>query len=58
MDVKKIKNNDWSLSIGKYKPVKVDNVKHEKPEKILKEVLGIEEEIAGKIKELLKEVGK
>jgi type I restriction enzyme M protein len=56
--VEKIKENDWSLAIGRYKPVKIENVKHDKPGKILKEVLKIEEEIAGKVKELMEEVEK
>jgi type I restriction enzyme M protein len=54
--IEKIKENDWSLAAGRYRPVQVETVKYDPPKLILKEVLTLEEEIAGRVNQLLKEV--
>jgi type I restriction enzyme M protein len=51
--IEKIKENDWSLAAGRYKPVRVEAVKHDLPKLILKEVLALEQEIAERSKKLL-----
>jgi type I restriction enzyme M protein len=56
--IEKIRANDLSLAAGRYKPVKVETVKHDPPAKILAEVLELEEQIAKQAKKLLAEVGK
>jgi type I restriction enzyme M protein len=54
--IEKIKENDWSLAAGRYKPVQVETVKHDPPKLILKEVLALEEEIAERVKKLMSAV--
>jgi len=54
--IEKIRENDLSLAFGRYKPVTVEAVKHDKPEKILAAVIAVEQEIATKAKRLLKDV--
>lgn len=49
-------NDDLSLAAGRYKPVQVQEVHHDAPADILKEVLALEEQIAEKAKKLLQEV--
>jgi type I restriction enzyme M protein len=51
--IERIRENDWSLAAGRYKPVQVETVKHDPPKKILKEVLALEVEIAERAKKLL-----
>jgi type I restriction enzyme M protein len=51
--IEKIKENDWSLAAGRFKPVQVETVKHDPPKKILNEVLALEEEIAERAKKLM-----
>ena len=55
--IEKIKENDWSLAAGRYKPVTAETVKHDPPERILNEVLSIEQEIAETIKQLKAHTG-
>ncbi len=55
--IEKIKENDWSLAAGRYKPVTNEVVHHDKPEKILAEVLKVENEIAKRGNEFLKKIG-
>jgi type I restriction enzyme M protein len=43
--IEKIRENDWSLAAGRYKPVSMETVKHDRPAKVLDEVLKIENEI-------------
>jgi type I site-specific restriction endonuclease len=50
--IEKIKANDWSLAAGRYKPVTAQAVTHDPPDKILAEVLAIEEDIAARAKRL------
>jgi type I restriction enzyme M protein len=51
--IEKVKENDWSLSAGRYKPVQVETVKHDPPKEILKEMLALEKEIAERVNKLL-----
>jgi len=52
--IKKIKDkeNDYNLSASRYKPLKIEEVEYEDPEKLIDEVLGLEEEIARGLREL------
>jgi type I restriction enzyme M protein len=50
----KIRENGWQLMPGRYKPVRVDAAKHDPPEEILTEVIGIETEIAERAKALMR----
>src|ERR1035437_6139731 len=43
--IEKIKENDWSLAAGRYKPVKVEATNHDAPADILRDVLKVEHEI-------------
>ena len=43
--IDKIRENDWSLAAGRYKPVITEAVNHDTPAEILGEVLNIESEI-------------
>jgi len=43
--IEKIRENDWSLAAGRYKPVTTEAVHHDAPTKILSEVLKLENEI-------------
>jgi REP element-mobilizing transposase RayT len=56
--IEKIRENDFSLAAGRYKPVVVEVVKHDHPSKILAEVLTIEERIGRQAQKLMGEVGK
>jgi type I restriction enzyme M protein len=51
--IERIRENDWSLAAGRYKPVRVETVRHDPPKNILKEVLALEEEIAERAKKLM-----
>lgn len=57
VSIEKIKENEWSLAAGRYKPVTNEAVKHDKPVKILADVLKIETEIIKRGSELLKKIG-
>jgi type I restriction enzyme M protein len=43
--IEKIKENDWSLAAGRYKPVTTETVNHDAPADILRDVLKVENEI-------------
>jgi type I restriction enzyme M protein len=43
--IEKIRENDWSLAAGRYKPVTAQTVNHDAPAKILGDVLKLENEI-------------
>ena len=51
--IEKIRENDWSLAAGRYKPVIVATVKHDTPAEILGDVLKLENEIIRRGKALL-----
>jgi len=55
--IEKIRENDLSLAAGRYKPVTVEAVKHDKPERILADVIALEEKIASAAKKLSRQVG-
>ena len=52
--IKEIKDNNFDLSINRYKEVAYEQVKYDKPEVILDKIEGIEEEITKGLKELRK----
>lgn len=52
----KIKENDWSLAAGRYKPTTAEAVNHDAPAEILAEVLEIESRIAHKGNALLEKI--
>jgi len=58
VSVDRIKENGWQLMIGRYKPVRVEAVHYDPPEKILKEIVGIEKKIAERADKLMKELGR
>jgi len=43
--IEKIKENDWSLSAGRYKSVTAETVNHDAPAKVLGDILKLENEI-------------
>ncbi len=43
--IEKIKENDWSLATGRYKPLTVEAASHDAPADILREVLEVEKQI-------------
>ena len=43
--IEKIKENDWSLAAGRYKPVTVEAANHDAPADILRDILKVENEI-------------
>jgi hypothetical protein len=55
--VEKIREHDWSLAAGRYKPVTAEEVSHEAPSEILADVLKLENEIVERGGALLKELG-
>ncbi|MDR3483595.1 MAG: class I SAM-dependent DNA methyltransferase [Bradyrhizobium sp.] len=56
--IEKIKENDWSLAVGRYKPVTTESVKHDLPAEILGDVLKIENEIVRCGNALLTKIGR
>lgn len=54
--IKKIKENDWNLAAGRYKPVTTEAVNHDAPVKILGDVLRLEDEIMQRGNALLKQI--
>jgi len=45
VSIERIRGNDWSLAAGRYKPVIVEAVTHDKPQDILGDVLKLEHKI-------------
>jgi type I restriction enzyme M protein len=56
--LEKIQENDWSLAAGRYKPVTTEAAIHDAPELILKDVLGLENEIVQHSKALLAHISR
>jgi len=54
--IEKIRENDWSLAAGRYKPVTVEVANHDKPKEILADVLKVEHEIIKRGNELLAQI--
>lgn len=50
--IEKIRENDWSLAAGRYKPVIIDPPNHDAPQHIVAEVLAIEARITAKLNSL------
>ena len=55
--IEKIRENDWSLAAGRYKPVTTEAVNHDAPAEILGDVLKLENEIIQRGKALLAQIG-
>jgi type I restriction enzyme M protein len=55
--IEKIKENDWSLAAGRYKPITTEAVNHDAPATILRDVLNLESEIIRRGNELLPQIG-
>jgi type I restriction enzyme M protein len=56
--IQKIRENDWSLAAGRYKPITASEIRHDAPIKILGEVLALEEKIIENAKKLTAEISK
>lgn len=56
VDIQKIKDNDYSLDINRYKKVEQKEVIYDKPVKLIEKILKEEEEIIKELKELKKAV--
>jgi hypothetical protein len=56
--IDKIRENDWSLATGKYKPLTVETEDHEAPAKILADVVDKENDILRRANALLKQLTK
>jgi len=50
--IEKIRENDWSLAAGRYKPVTAEPVHHDDPRRIVAEVLTLEARITEKLTRL------
>lgn len=56
--VEKIKENEWSLAVGRYKPVTAELVSHDTPPNILRDILKVENEIIRHGDELLAKISR
>lgn len=56
VSVEKIKENDWSLAAGRYKPVTTVAANHDAPADILREILKVESEITRRGNTLLSKI--
>jgi type I restriction enzyme M protein len=54
--IEKIRENDWSLAAGRYKPVTAEAVNHDAPADILGDLLKLENEIIRRANALLKHI--
>ncbi len=54
--IEKIRENDWGLASGRYKPVTAEAANHDAPTKILCDVLKLEDEIVRRGGTLMKEI--
>jgi type I restriction enzyme M protein len=50
--IERIRENGWQLMPGRYKPVRLDAVKHDPPEQILADVIRMEKEIVQRAEKL------
>jgi type I restriction enzyme M protein len=57
VSIERIRDNGWQLMIGRYKTIRIEAVHHDPPDKILKEVIGIEKEIAEQASKLMTKLG-
>ena len=58
VSIEKIREHDWSLAAGRYKPVITETANHDAPAEILGDVLKLENEIIRRGKALLTQLGK
>ncbi|MCK4666160.1 N-6 DNA methylase [Candidatus Dependentiae bacterium] len=56
VDIKEIKENDYDLSINRYKSIEYEEVEYEKPEVILNKIIEIEKSITHDLEILKKEI--
>ena len=54
--IEKIRENEWSLAVGRYKPVTTEAVNHDPPVRILGDVLKLEDEIIRRGNTLLTQI--
>jgi type I restriction enzyme M protein len=54
--VQRIRDNGWQLMPARYKPLRLDSVKHDPPALILRDVLKIEAEITKRTKALMEKI--
>jgi len=52
VDFEEIKNNNYDLSISRYKPIEYEEIEYEKPEAIVDKALKLEKDIEENIKEI------
>jgi type I restriction enzyme M protein len=55
--VEQIRENEWSLAAGRYKPASIRTINHEAPEEILGDILNLESEIIRRGNVLLSQLG-
>jgi len=55
--IEKIRENDWSLAAGRYKPARTETVNHDAPAEILGDLLKLETEIIRRGNALLARIG-
>jgi type I restriction enzyme M protein len=56
--IERIRENDWSLAAGRYKPITTEAVNHDAPSEILGDVLKLENEIIQRGEALLARLGR
>jgi type I restriction enzyme M protein len=56
VSLEKIRDNGWQLMPGRYKPIRIDAVKHDVPAAIMTEVVKVEMEIVERAKELMQKL--
>lgn len=57
VSIEKIRENDWSLAAGRYRPKTTESVNHDAPAEILDDVLKLEDEIMQRGHALLGQIG-
>jgi type I restriction-modification system DNA methylase subunit len=55
--IERIRESDWSLAAGRYRPVTTETIEHEDPAAILRDVLALEREIVARTEALLSTIG-
>jgi type I restriction-modification system DNA methylase subunit len=55
--IEKIREHDWSLAAGRYKPVTIEAANHDSPREILGDVLKLDNEIIKRGNTLLAQIG-
>lgn len=58
VSIERIRENDWSLAAGRYKPVSTEAANHDAPAEILADVLRLEKDILQRGNTLLAQIGK